>query len=325
MTTPQRRAAQAIWTSLAALALCAAAAGAKGAEPVATLEQSASISAERPLRLPFTLPAGAREGHGSWYLVRLSASVAAMPTGRSGAATLSADINGLVSNLVEIRVKPGKRCPQKISWATVDLLDGDRYRSKCGRFTAFVSGNFPQIKAIRPGSRQLRVSLEDPHGVLEKVELRPGSGLYRTDAGPAKLQIEVSDEGDGFVPGEWSRVGLMIANAGQRPARDVRVQVEAEPDLEFKRRNLSVNPLIRPGKSVEAAVWIRPQGLEPVRFGIVAAGRSGRAATEVVVEPSSPPEEDAWSPGRVSFLIALGGIALLFFGAFTRKRRPARA
>jgi hypothetical protein len=310
---------------LLALALWPPAAGAAdGSQPVTKLERIATVSAQEPLRLPFKLPPGARQGRGGWYMVRLNVSVKAEPTTRSGVATLSADVDGLVSNLVELRVGPGEECPRKMAWATVDLFDGARDRAACGDRVGFVSRNFAQNKAIRPGSRLLRVSLEDPHDMLEAVELRPGSGVYRTDAGPAKLRINVTGGGEGFTSGEWLKVEMSIENVGQRPSRTVGLQVEADPDLEFKRRKVRVSPLIEPGRSAEARVWVRPRGAEPVRFGLVAEGRTGRAATEVVVEPATADSSD-WSVGRVSFLVALGGVAFLCCGAFMKKRRPAPA
>jgi hypothetical protein len=310
----------------AALALQAPVAEAAETEPIAKLEGPGTVSPSAPLEMRFRLPAGARQGHGTWYLARLAASVQAKRTGRHGVATLIADIDGLATNLIEVRVRPdGKNCPQVIGWATVDLLKGSRHHSKCDYRASFVSSNFPQIRAIQPGLRRLRVSIDDPQDVIEKVELQPGSGVYLTNAGPAKLRIEVRDDGSGFPPDEWSKVEFSIENIGQRPARGTRVRVEAESSLEVKRKSIAFRPLIRPGDSVDTAAWVRPRGMGPERLGIIAEGRTARAATEVVVKPSSTMEESTLSIGRISFLVALGGVGLLFFGAFTQNRRPARA
>lgn len=321
----QRRALWVSAVSVTVFALQGSAAGATEIVPVAQIGRSATIGGGAAFKMPFKLPAGAREGHGTWYLVRLDVSLQASRSRSRGVATLIADINGLATNLVEVRVRPkGENCWQVLTWATVDLLKGDRHHSRCGYRASFISSNFPQIRAIRPGPRWLRVSVDDPQDVIEKVKLNPGSGVYRTDAGPAKLRIELRDQGGDFPPGEWSRIGFSVVNVGHRPARDTRVRVEADSALDVKRRSITVRPLIRPGGSTEASVWVRPRGAEPVRLGIVAEGQTARAATEVVVEPS-PPEESASLVGRISLLVALVGVALLFFGAFTKNRHPAQA
>jgi hypothetical protein len=188
---------------------------------------------------------------------------------------------------------------------------------------SFISSNFAQQGAIKGGSRWLRVSIDDPRGVLAGVKLRPASGIYLTDAGPADLRIDVEDEEPDFVVGKWSRIGFSIVNVGQRPARATRVRVEADAAVEVKRRNVAVRPRIGPGDSVSSSFWVRPRDANPIRLGIVAEARTARAATEVLVNPSYA-RESASYVGPMSFLVALCGVALLAGGAFAANRRPGR-
>jgi hypothetical protein len=274
------------------------------------------------LSVPFTLPAGARQGaRGRWFVMRFHFRARVAPASGPGFADVSALVNGRSASLVEIERRGGGG----VTWTTAGLIGGiERGRERVGRTFAIRHVNYVQLGSIRGGRNRLSFRLEQVGGLrLDRVAVLADSGVVSTRSAPPKLTLEVDRAGlpDRFERGRPIALGVTLENVGGCPARDVEVgailprgAVESVGE-----RVIDVGRVAR-----EAHVVLR---LRPARSGthrILVAANSNANHPAVYVDLPVRARDRGWSTvARVAGIVLLGAAVVLL--ALWRRARKGRA
>lgn len=229
---------------------------------------------------PFRLPRGASSGHNWWYLINLRARFK-QSVARPGRIEISSSVDGFAAVGIEVRFRSSKRCHgPEVAWSSLDLLRGVSKRWRCGKSVTVSSMNFSQIRAIRPGQGTLEVEAEGDVGRSDQLVVLPGSGLYRSTKGPAKLSFARLAPVEGLSVGSWARLPFRLANRGERPARGIHVSVASEPGLRVKPNRFSFGA-IAPHEEGKGVLLIRPNHEGKYRLLLSARSTANSPGVEV--------------------------------------------
>jgi hypothetical protein len=225
------------------------------------------------------LPAGARQGGGRWYLMRLKGGFTVR---RAGATSqISVSVNGRAA--LQLLVSLGSRrlgAPAVPVIDELDLLQGETVLPVRQRQAAVDESNYVQLEGLRGGENTITVK-EEGFGakpLVSAVSVLPGSGLYETALGPSALSIHLPQtvriRRDSAV---WFPVTLIDTGDD---ARHTRVSIS------------SSSPLVRiSGPSgVEVGTV---QAHRPRRIGFTLQGVQTGAATLMVSASSTASQPEA--------------------------------
>lgn len=220
------------------------------------------------------LPAGAKDGAPWWYLVHLRLRFQGVRQSASRDVEVSALVNRAASNSIELRLRSSKQCPEgEVSWSSLDLLHGFRRGGKCGSVLPIRSVNFTQLRAVRPGAGILSISVQGNVSPVDKLFVLPGTGIFKSRAGPAKLAFAKVDKIDNLSVEQWTEVPLRLVNRGDRPVRVRSVSANSERGLAVRPRAKGIDKVIYPGHRSDAILFrVRPE--KSGRFRVVFSASS---------------------------------------------------
>lgn len=237
-------------------------------------------------RSRFELPAGSSDGGKWWYLVRLGFRFTHSDL-KKGELEVSASVNGLAAIGVEMHLRNSRRCGgPEIAWSTIDLIRGARTRWKCGSSASVVSLNFTQLRAIRPGSATFDVSAQGDIDDADRLVVLPGSGIYKSHDGPAKLAFAPLSPVDGVAVGSWTKLPFRLVNRGDRPAREISVSAAPESGLVVRPRRIQVASSIPPHGEAKGSVWIQARHAGAYKLVLSARSTANSPGVEVSLETS---------------------------------------
>lgn len=230
----------------------------------------------------FVLPPGSAQRRTGWYELRLRARVVfGFERGR-GNAYLSADTNGRTAAQIRFRSR-GRARP--VEWDAVGIIDGTQ-RGLLQRSTLITFRNFVQDKGIRGGANTLSFRIETfGRAGLERATVLPGSGVYRTSSGPARVVLDVRQRG-ALRAGKPATVELVVRNTGMRPARQIRVGLDDAAGLRLtleSHRPFSLAP--GEAKILRAIVRAEKPGSYRVTFAADASSNAPAATIELQIAP----------------------------------------
>jgi len=201
-------------------------------------------SDRRRTAITFAVPAngGNRQGTGhnayrvpapkGWsYLATLDVVLKIAPNSGAGVIAVSSGVNRSAGAKIEVKVpkvKPGRL--SRASWNTLDLLSGYRQGplTRGGRWTRIQTTNYLPFNSVLPGVNTLGFAFEAiGKARVADVKVLGDSGLTVTRRKPARLVLEASLPKDELVKGHSSKIGFVISNHGDQPARAVRVEVRS--------------------------------------------------------------------------------------------------
>jgi hypothetical protein len=274
------------------------------------------------LSVPFTLPAGARQGaHGRWFLMRFHFRARVAPASGAGFVDVSALVNGRSGSLIELERRGGG-----VTWTTAGLVGGvERGRERIARTFAIRHLNYVQLGSIRGGRNRLSFRLEQAGGLrLERVTVLADSGIVSTRSPPPKLTLELDQARlpDSFERGRPIALGLTLENAGGCPVRNVEVgAILPRGAVE------SIGPrVIEVGRVAhEAHIVLR---LRPIRSGthrILVAANSDANHPGVYVDLPVRAHGRRWPAVVRAAGIVLLGAAVVLVALWRRARKKVRA
>lgn len=214
-----------------ALAALAAPGAARSAErPVAVLADLAAGLVVLPggaavtRAYSFALPTGARQGPDVWYTIRLRYRITFAPDSGAGFAWVMADTNGRTSAQVEYTV--GRDAAGlRVRETSVDIVNGQLEKRFRGRTSEVRFRNYLQRGGVRGGRNELTVRLEQGGAArVERVEVFPESGVYRTGSSPYPLRIAPRLVAGRIQPGSTFRLVVALDSRTGELLRDVTVQ-----------------------------------------------------------------------------------------------------
>jgi len=219
------------------------------------------------------LPAGAKDGAPWWYLVHLRLRFqGAQDVPRD--VEVSALVNRAASNSIELRLRSSKQCPEgEVSWSSLDLLHGFHRGRRCGSVLPIRSVNFTQLRAVRPGAGILAISVQGNVSPADGLDVLPGTGIFKSRSGPAKLAFAKVDKITNLPVERWTKVPLRLVNRGDRPVRVRSVSANSERGLTVQPPSKKVGKVILPGHSSHDILFqVRPR--QPGRFQVVFSASS---------------------------------------------------
>lgn len=193
---------------------------------------SRSVVQSQALR--YRLPAGARQGAGRWYVMRLHFLLKLASTSGPGLIDISGETNGRSSDLDEVAVSR-RRGVLQLAWNQVGLIDGRREGTTHGARLELTDRNVMVNAGVQPGLNTLRFQVEQyGKARLAQLTIFGDSGIIASRLSPGVLVLHVSAHpGPTIAVGQTLTVTARIDNRGQRPVRRVSLSLDY-PATQFR-------------------------------------------------------------------------------------------
>lgn len=278
----------------------------------------------------YLLPSGARQGPNRWYLMRLHFEV--VLASDSGAGTIFVDgaTNGRTAASVRLKVRTRARGKPRVRVDSLGLVDGSQRRVVTGRRIEARLRNYLQNRGVRPDSNSLVFGLERYGRVkIKSARVFVDSGIEVTKRSPAKLTLKPLLPRRPLLAGRSTKVGFLLRNVGDQPARDVGVSLHTpskgiDISAPQQRRYRTVAGVRRGAFEVRA----RRPGRHQLTLSAGAVNTNSPSTTlRVVVPKATARGREKQDAGGTWF--ALGGLLVVGAGwaawVIQRPRGPQRA
>jgi hypothetical protein len=274
--------------------------------------------AARVRRFTFILPEGARQGAGSWYLVRLDFRLVLQRRSGNGVVYVEANTRGHAGGLVEFRVHRKRGAPE-LTWNAIGIVDGIQTGRTRSRSVTVRFRNYVQERGIAAGLNTLSFDYQElGEARVERVELLPSSGIEFTDRSPALVRFGIPTLTKEVHVGDRVRIPFALRNDGDRPVGAVRVRVEYPGnDLRL------IGPAERSYPTVEKGIHgtFEFKALHAGHhvLGIFASTRSNHPGAEVQLDVAPRPVgRPLWAWALI--VVGVGGVAGLGAHGLLRSR-----
>jgi hypothetical protein len=203
--------------------------GGYGRWPLRRLGYSERIAAiphrERPQwHFRFRVPAGARHGSTSWYLLHLDVELTLAPSTRQGAVQASGLVNGFAACQINYTVTRA-RGAVRVATNQFDLVDGVKRSTTFGRLVEGQQTNYLQRRAVRAGTNDLAIQVQQyGHARVQQIRILPHTAILVSPLAPAKLHLQVATSSQTINPGSEFTVKTTLSARGGRPAKQVRLR-----------------------------------------------------------------------------------------------------
>ncbi len=265
---------------------------------------------EKTIELGFELPADAKQGPETWYVMRLDYSIRVSSSSGIGAMYLSGLTNGYASAQIETWTEATKDGGLMTKWSTVDLLDGYReYSSEVGEVQGTFL-NYMQTKGIRPGSNTLTFKVETAGDIgVENVTILKSSGIQLTDESPPRLKLSVQAPPGPVRIGDTIWVAYTLSNEGDYPAKEVVVRVQGDKGLELTESTEHALGSIDEGVTVDGLFTFRSleKGSYTIPLDVYAKGGANQPYSRIVLTVVPPNRvRPAWTIIGLSVVLFAG-------------------
>lgn len=184
--------------------------------------------------ISYALPEGASQGPDNWYMIHLHFKVDFAAESENGIALVSSLLNGSGAAQIEFEVD-GTDDPLRISWSTVDLLNGGIEQVTSSPSIEVFFSNYIGFDGVTPGENTLTFQLETYGGVnggvnVESLRIFKDSAIEYTPLSPPDLDLELKLPDKRVRPDDVFDIGYELNNVGDRPAKDVVVGVIYPPE-----------------------------------------------------------------------------------------------
>ena len=287
----------------AAAAAWAPGAGAQLTQPLALHPGQKPVVRE----VSFRLPRGSAQRRTGWYELRLRARVVFGVDRGRGNAYLSADTNGRTAAQIRFRTFGLAR---PVEWDAVGIIDGTQ-RGRFSRSTLVSFRNFVQDRGIRGGLNRLSFRVETlGRPGLERVTVLPGSGVYRTPSGPARVVLDVRKRG-ALRAGKAATLDIVVRNTGMRPATQIGVGLDGVAGLE-----VALEPhrpfALAPGEARTLRAIVRADDPGSYQITFVANASSNLPATTIELRIAPRARGSVRMTVTAAAVAAFGLIAFMF-------------
>ncbi len=311
-----------------------------GPYPLAAFGRRAPIVLSQKVKssdeLPYLIPADARR-NGLDYKVRLAVRFRLAGDSGPGFAFINLLTDGEASASVELSSRR-VRGRLKTTYTAVALNESTRRAVRGGTGRADFS-NYVLLPSARPGRHTLRFELESFGKMrFDRVRVEPPSGLIATRQPAQPLRVTVTAP-TAVRPGEAADLTVSTVNAGIKPARRVRPELLAPPELGTSRERVLLPPApLGPGRRREDTIRLAPR--RSGRYLVQARVQSdvGETLVErlVVVETAAAETTEgsakggkrtgvAWAADALDPVLVAAAALLMATGFRIARRRRARA
>jgi hypothetical protein len=197
-----------------------------------------------------------------------------------------------------------------VGWSTLDLFGGQRDGRRCGAGLSIRSLNFTQLRAIRPGRRVLLIDLAGRLAAHDRLVVLPGSGIFKSRAGPGQLAFAKVREVDVLAVGQWTPVAVRLFNRGDRPVRVGNVSVSSGHGLDVRPRVEQLAKVLGPDRSTGVSFRLRAHQAHRYRLIFSAESTSNSPGLEVSVVAGT--EGGGVDLREVALAVAIACAAALF-------------
>jgi hypothetical protein len=220
--------------------------------------------------------------------------------------------NGRAAAQIKFKASGRRSGPRRLTWSSVDLVEGRKERSTFRRTVEIRYQNYLQFAGVRPGPNTLTVRLERLGGLaVESLTVLRDSGLEVTRLAPPRLTLEPVLPHHRVRAEDEFQVRFTLSNSGDRPARDVVVGLE-QPVRGLRVRGRAVHRFASVRRRASRGFHLRATRPGRHRLTISAgAVNANRPAVEIAV-PVGPPSRRV----EPSHLVRnVTGVLLLIIGA----------
>jgi hypothetical protein len=273
----------------------------------------------------FRLPAGARQGGRTWYLLHLRFSISFSNEGKPGFADVSVLHNGYACALIRFRADP-KSVDRKLEWATTGMVGGDVHRVSTQLTATVRFSNFCQNSGVKGGVNDLlvRVGVRDPGGPrLDKLVVFDDSGIEISPDGPAELALVAHATDRRPKQGGRFEVRYVLGNPGKRPVENIHVGLAYDREaLKVEGAPTQAFPQLSRGQRREGTFRVRAAQPGPQQIEVLARSNSDHRIrlVKVNVVQASAATGSGGGPW-VAWLLAAGGLVIVAGLALLRTRR----
>jgi len=259
----------------------------------------------------------------SEYLSRLSLRLHLGRRPVGSRLVISLSVNGRASNRIEVVAKRSSRCRNLNSWNSVDLLRGFTKGVHCGGTFRIHSANFLQVDAVGRGASRLTVDAVGARGRGGRIMILPGSGVFATQRGPARIRFAHLNMIGALGVGKWKQVPFTLRNIGERAARAVRVRADSNPGLVVKVAMPPRSDSVAADSSMHGTLWVRPKHEGRFKVLLDAESTANHPGAELIFTTSNASAGDVRTLKGVALAVALAGLVLLVWSLWRSKsRRP---
>jgi hypothetical protein len=248
----------------------------------------------------FRLPAGARQGPETWFLVKLHYVFRLRPNAPTSTAYLGASTNGFTSAQIVVDAvrRQGRTRFYGDSAGYVESLPELSSEELTIRGTYF---NYLPYRGVRPGRNTFEVDVEQYDGLpVRSVRILAGSGIVTTPLAPDSIRVGASiDAGEPEV-GSVFELRYRVSNRDPDDARDVVVALRPSEGLAAVGPTRRLFEVLPGGASARGTFRLRAveAGRREVGVWASALGQSPSAWVDVRVVANAPPVEAARDAGR---------------------------
>lgn len=255
----------------------------------------------------YVLPESAAQGSGSWYLVRLNFTLVVSATSAPGVVYVEAKTQGHAGASVEFHVgRKGRR--RALAWNAIGIVDGIQRGTTASRLVDVRFRNYVQERGVTGGVNTLSFDYVELGGArVDRVEIRPSSGIEHTDRSPALVRFGIPARSKDIHVGDRFSIPFALRNDGGRSAGAVKVHIDyPNGDLRL------LGTADRVYRTVDGGVRGRFD-FDAVRLGrhavgIFATSRSNHPGVEIQIEVVPRPSGRPWW-GLALLGVGVAGVA----------------
>ena len=269
----------------------------------------------------YRLPAGVRQGHGTWYLLRLHVAVAFRPRATPGTLEVFGRVNGLtVASIVYDVENAGGRT--RVVSDSVGLVSGHVREAGRSLVREQVFENYLGYRDVRRGESSLALGFrQDAFPMLRSVRIYPDSGLEIMPYPPPQPRLSVRIPEQAIRVGHTFHLVYEIRNASGGPIPRAEVALVRSGGFASDGPRSVVVRWDAATRSLHGAFVLRPQttGRIPLALEATASLRSVRAVTAVAVRPAESGELAV--AVAVAVAVGAGVLATMALVLLRRERR----
>ncbi len=259
--------------------------------------------------LPYSLPAGARQGPVLWYVVAIRADIYC-PPGMTGQYVLSADNSGQTAAQINFTVTPNAIVTDELGFIT-----GHRVRTWTQRHVTIDFANYSQLTGVRPGGNVLHFQFETLGTGPKRtgldsgptVTIARGSGIEATTINPYELELTPIHQRVVGTVGSDIVVPFRLRRRGGRPdvAQGVTATID-NPDFTVRGSQVKYQSIGRE-RLGEFTVRAKHPGVGTVLLRASDNYNQPSAVVQVVAAPAR--RSVSWLGLTVVGVIFCGGVA----------------
>jgi citrate lyase gamma subunit len=172
----------------------------------------------------FRLPDGAIQGPEEWYTVHHNYILVLARDSGPGVVWVTASTNERTAAQIEYTVRRSRET-LLVRESRVDLVNGAVTRVLRSRLSAVHFRNYLQYEGVRGGTNTIRFAVEaSGRARVERLEVQPTSGVFRTSRSPYPLKIHPSMAKRPIQVGDTFAIELTLSRRTSERIADVKVR-----------------------------------------------------------------------------------------------------